>query len=194
MQVTMEKQAIIRRFDTTFGKTMIAELIALAEDPAIPAAQLLELCYDRSNAQIAFRAAWILEYLAVHDESRLLPVLPAFLVRLPEQENRSCQRHFTKILMWITDPKTPESYREFLRTADKDSLVEVVFGWLIDPDTPVAVQVNCLDILFHLCSHADWIAEELETQTRHLLQNGSAAMQSRGKRVLKKLKRVRTAG
>lgn len=72
--------------------------------------------------------------------------------------------------------------------------MEVVFGWLIDPDTPVAVQVNCLDILLNLCSHADWIAEELGTQTRHLLRRGSAAMQSRGKRVLAKLKELRTAG
>lgn len=190
----MDKQKLIARFETTFGKTMIAELTALAEDPAIPVERLLELCYDRSNAQIAFRAAWILEHVAVHDESRLLPSLPVFLARLPQQENRSCQRHFTKILMWITDAKAPASYREFLRTADKDQVVEVVFGWLIDPDTPVAVQVNCLDILLHLCGHAEWIAEELETQTRYLLQNGSAAMQSRGKRVLRRLKRLRSAG
>ncbi len=190
----MDKQDVIRRFDTTFGKTMIAELTAVANDPAISLEQLHELCYDRSNDQLAFRSAWVLEYIAVNDENRFVLILPALMASLPSLENRSCQRHFTKILMWMTDAKAPASYREFLHTADKDALVEVVFGWLIDPDTPVAVQVNCLDILFHLCSHADWIAEELETQTRHLLQNGSAAMQSRGKRVLKKLKRVRTAG
>lgn len=194
MQVTMEKQAIIRRFDTTFGKTMIAELTAVAQDPSIPVEGLLALCYDQSRPQIAFRSAWVLEHIAVHDEGRFLPLLPRFLADLPHQRNHSCQRHFTKILMWVTDAKTVNSYQEFMITADKDQLVEVVFGWLIDTETPVAVQVNCLDILFHLCHHADWIAEELETQTRHLLQNGSAAMQSRGKRVLKKLKRVRTAG
>lgn len=190
----MDKQDLLQRFEPTFGKTMIAELTALASDPDIPTERLLALCYDRSNAQIAFRSAWALEHIAVHSAERLLPILPAFVAGLSRQENRSCQRHFTKILMWITAPKAPQPYREFMQTADKDLLVEVVFGWLIDPDTPVAVQANCLDILLQLCSHAEWIAEELERQTRHLLRDGSAAMQSRGKRVLEKLKRLRNAG
>jgi len=190
----MEKQTIIQRFEPTFGKTMIAALTALAQDPDISAEGLLALCYDPPRPQIAFRSAWILEYMAVHDERRFLMLLPQFLAGLPHQENRSCQRHFTKILMRITDPKAPDPYREFMFRANKDELVEVVFGWLIDPDTPVAVQVNCLDILLNLCSHADWIAEELETQTRHLLRRGSAAMQSRGKRVLAQLKELKTAG
>lgn len=189
----MEKTEVIRLFEPTFGKTMIAELTALARNAEVPVERLHDLCYDRSNDQIAFRSAWVLEYIATHDEKRFSPLLPTFMYGLPQLQNRSCQRHFTKILMWITNPKSPETYRNFLLQADKDNLVEVVFGWLIDPDTPVAVQVNCLDIVLQLAGHADWIPEELEKQTHYLLRTGSPAMQSRGKRVLEKLKKIKNA-
>lgn len=187
----MDKAEVILRFKNTFGKTMIAELTSLAKDPRIPLECLHALCYDRSNDQIAFRAAWVLEYIAAHDTARFAPILSQLISLLSKLENRSCQRHFTKILMWITHPKSPDVYQQILHEADKDELVEVVFSWLIDPRTPVAIQVNCLDILHPLSQHADWIPDELEKQIHYLLLNGSPAMQSRGRRVLKKIRRAK---
>ncbi len=60
-----------------------------------------------------------------------------------------------------------------------------------DPGTPVAVQVNCMDVLYNLRGHEDWIADELKQQTEFLLRNASPALLSRGKRILLKLKQKR---
>ncbi|HZG70744.1 MAG TPA: hypothetical protein VEY51_04330 [Chondromyces sp.] len=73
------------------------------------------------------------------------------------------------------------------RDFDFEAVGEITFEWLINPETPVAVQANCLDILYNLSSHYDWIRDELVLQTEFLLKKASAAMQSRGKKVLRKL-------
>ena len=45
-----------------------------------------------------------------------------------------------------------------------------------------------MDILFHFCKEESWIKDELRFQVQFLLKDASAALQSRGKRILKKLK------
>jgi len=45
-----------------------------------------------------------------------------------------------------------------------------------------------MDILLHFAKEQPWIPDELRSQVQFLLKDGSAAVQSRGKRILKKLK------
>jgi|GEM_PF-5252458 hypothetical protein len=44
------------------------------------------------------------------------------------------------------------------------------------------------DILLYFSKGHHWIQDELHSQVQFLLRDGSAAVQSRGKRILKKLK------
>ncbi|SKB45894.1 hypothetical protein SAMN05660226_01442 [Parapedobacter luteus] len=164
-------------------------LVALAEDDTLSVETLHDICYDRKHGTIAFRAAWVLEYIATYHPKRFMPVLDTFMSRLPEQQNHSCQRHFTKIVMHITHPNAPTLYQEARSTINGERLVETAFGWLIDPRTPVAVQVNCMDILFNMRNEFEWIADELVQQTTFLMKDGSAAIQSRGKKILATLRR-----
>ena len=62
-----------------------------------------------------------------------------------------------------------------------------MFEWLINPHTPVAVRVNCMDVLYYMSPQFPWIKEELLAQIEFYLKDGSAALQSRGKGLLKKL-------
>lgn len=190
----MDKQALFDRFAVKKAKFKMPILTEFATDATIPATSWHALSYDQQDDSIAFRAAWVLEYIAAHYRERFMPVFADFLSALPNQRNRSCQRHFTKILMMITDPQAPDSYRDAYLQADREHLAETVFGWLIDPGTPVAVQVNCLDILYNLIREFEWIKDELKQQTEFLLRDGSAAMQSRGKKILAKLNKIKTEG
>ena len=165
------------------------DLRLLGDDPGVPVAELHALCYDTKHPQLAFRAAWLLEYIAVHHPNRFIPVADAFLAQLSNQENRSCQRHFTNILIRLTHPKAHQGYRDALLSADREQLVETVFHWLIDPDTPVAIQANCMEVLLHLSNEFEWIKDELKQQIEFLLRDGSPAIQSRGKKVLAALGR-----
>jgi len=69
-----------------------------------------------------------------------------------------------------------------------DTLIEGSFDWLIDPETPVAIQCNCMDVLCNLSEKEDWIADELRNILEQNLLSDSPALLSRTKSVLKKLK------
>jgi len=187
LSARMDKQNLFDPFTAKKAKIKIPDLAVFAADTAIPVTWWHALSYHEQDDSIAFRAAWVLEHIAAYYPERFSSVFADFLSRLPDQRNRSCQRHFTKILMIVTDPKAPDSYRDAYLQTDRERLAETVFGWLIDIGTPVAVQVNCLDILYNLIAEFDWIKDELKQQTEYLLREGSAAMQSRGKKVLAKL-------
>lgn len=187
----MDIQTLTRRLTITrTNQVRIPDLRLLGEDTTIPITTLHDLCYDTGHSKVAFRAAWLLEYIVVHHPKRFLPVVDAFLCRLADQKNRSCQRHFTSILIRLTHPKAYEGYRGAIRSADRPQLVETVFSWFIDPCTPVAIQANCMDILLHMSYEFEWIKDELRQQIEFLLRDGSAAIQSRGKKVLGILNRV----
>ena len=145
--------------------------------------ELIDLTFH-PQYQIAFRAAWILEYTLIYSPNALQTKLEYFLIAYEKQKNYSCQRHFSKILMFFT----AKANERLLRIYPLELVVETTFKWLIDPETPVAVQVNCMDILFNLKDRFNWIEEELKEQINFLLKNGTAAMQSRGKKLLKKLR------
>ncbi|WP_257658889.1 hypothetical protein [Parapedobacter lycopersici] len=191
---SMEENELIKRLSGVITKHYLPELVALGETGTLSVTTLHRLCYTPERSPVAFRAAWVLEYIATRAPQRFLPVFAAFMTRLPDQRNPSCQRHFTKILMVITGPKAPPAYQDAYATTDKEQLVETVFGWLINPQTPVAVQVNCMDILFNLTAEFGWIGEELQNQVEFLLRDGSAALQSRGRKIIGKLKKLKTAG
>ncbi len=184
----MAEANLISIFSATLSKKRVAELIMQGGDQPLDIQELYKHCFH-SDQTIAFRAAWVLETIALTAPERFVPVLDLFLADFPKQDNRSCQRHFTKILMCIQDKKAPQSFREALARSDREALITAVFEWLIDPETPVAVSANCMDILYDFGGEFDWIREELWHQLVILMDRGSPALNSRGKRVFKKLNR-----
>lgn len=144
----------------------------------------LLLAYSfHQDAQVAFRAAWLLEHVILEDPRRLQCIYPDLVAAVAKQKNWSCLRSYSKLLMLGTNPKTG-----ITATADEEEIIlEQVFNWLIDEDCPVAVRVNCMDVLYALSSKHPWIKAELAAQINFLLQSPTAALASRGKRILKRI-------
>lgn len=185
----MNNQQLQKALSQTLTKADVQQLATLACKGNISTSELLELCFETANPSVAFRAAWVLENVEADQPEVFLPHLPAFIRSLPQQQNASGRRHFTNILLRYTNPKASALRREAWATiADREQVVETVFEWVILPETPVAVRVNCLDILLFLSTEFAWIKEELREQTEFYLKDGSPAMQSRGRRILKRLK------
>ncbi len=178
----MDPAFLLKEISKPIGKK---EVVSLATQSVNSVDELIKLCLH-SNYEIAFRAAWILELVAVAYPERFNEKLSEFIDVYVRLTNQSCQRHFTKILMSLTNM---QARQDRLSTNDLEAIVETTFEWMIDPQTPVAVRVNCMDILFDLRDMDNWIADELRAQIEFQLQSGSAALQSRGKRVLYKLSR-----
>ncbi|WP_207420917.1 hypothetical protein [Desertivirga brevis] len=180
----MTKDELLEEIKQTLEKVKVEKLAAIAGAGGLHFNDLIDLSFHQDKA-IAFRASWILENATCLQPEEFWKNAPYFLNSYNAQTNNSCRRHFTKILMWVVKKK---ANRKELRGFDWTAIIESTFEWLSNPECPVAVKVNCLDILLGLKDQQDWIAEELRAETEFLLRNGSAAMQSRGKKVLKKLR------
>jgi hypothetical protein len=184
----MDKQALLMEISGTLAKADIQRISAILYRSGFPISELIELTFYPQK-EVAFRAAWILEHLALGNPDDFKPYIIEFLDRYPQQMNQSCRRHFAKIMAALTDSKdlshmwVPEKH-------NLDNVAEKTFEWLIDPKTPVAVKVYCMEVLFNLHLHVPWIKEELEAEIIFLLHDGQPALQSRGKAVLQKLKRL----
>lgn len=181
----MDKAGLLKEISGTLTKAGIEQLSANIAQSDLTVSDLLDLTFY-PRKEIAFRAAWILEHWVLTDLENFQPYIVEFLDRYPQQANQSCRRHFAKILATLTAPHQvksiwiPEPY-------DLEKLVEKTFEWLIDLKTPVAVKVYCMEILFNLNPLFPWMREELEAEIVFLLKDGQAALQSRGKAILKKL-------
>ena len=187
----MTREALLEALSSTLSKPNVLQLAAYAGEAKLPVSDLLGISFRKDAPTIAFRASWVLEHAALSYPDCFLPYFPEFVQRLQEQQNPSCQRCFTKILMHFSSPKAPVACREALASiADQESIVEVIFDWLIKPQTPVAVRVNCLDILLNFSHTFPWIKEELQAQTEFYLQDGSPAMLARGKKILRQVSKV----
>jgi hypothetical protein len=179
----MNKDQLLKKFSSALSK---ADAVKIAKDKTCLPGDLIDLSFDPQK-ELAFRASWVLEQFLYYRLDDLLQSLPELIAGYLIQKNQSCQRHFTKIMMFIV---TSRSFSEtgIVLAKYKEQIVETTFDWLINPETPVAVQSNCMDILFHFSKEQSWIKDELRSQVQFLLRDGTAALQSRGKRILKKLK------
>ncbi|MDB5118800.1 MAG: hypothetical protein JWN56_18 [Sphingobacteriales bacterium] len=184
----MTKAELLKELSTTLFITKVQRLCALAESERLAVNDLLDYSFYPQK-EIAFRAAWVLEYIELNFPQRFVPVLDHFLAGYQKQHKPSCQRHYTKIMMRLTEKSTSTIYQFNLRDYNFETIVDTTFEWLINPKTPIAVKVNCIEILVNLRKQFDWIEEELKAQIVFLLKDGGPAIQSRGKRMLKVLSR-----
>lgn len=186
----MKKSFELRQhIEVRLTRNKVKEFASLASTGEVDMKELFHLCFDKDTT-VAFRASWILEHIAIAFPDLFIPLFFAFVSRLSGQSNRSCQRHFSKILMHVTSQDVIHPYDDVLMAdcKNRDEIVEVAFRWLIDPKTPVAVQANCMDILFNMRYEYPWVREELPLQINFCMLNGSAAIQSRGRKILKRMK------
>jgi len=185
----MNKEKLLHEISKAVSKSKAIELAKIVATADFFMVDLLALCYHAEKS-IAFRAAWILELVEYTYPAKFIPALPDFINELPRQRNGGCQRCFSKILMHISNPKASvirrTTFNELSSTVH-EKIVETMFEWLINPHTPVAVRVNCMDVLYYMSPQFPWIKEELLAQIEFYLKDGSAALQSRGKGLLKKL-------
>ncbi|MBD1425300.1 hypothetical protein [Sphingobacterium arenae] len=145
-------------------------------------AGLLAYSYHPDN-QVSFRAAWLLEHICIKDPAIIAPIYNTFINRLAAQKHWGTIRSYTKIAMLATKRKTAIPHTK----EQEEIVIEQCFNWLINISCPVAVVVNCLDILYNLRKKNPWLEEELKAQIQHLLKNPTPALASRANKILKRI-------
>lgn len=177
---------LIKEISTTLIKTKVVKLSAIIQKQQFSIKDLIDITFY-TDKNIAFRAAWILENLFLQKPESYIENLDYLISKVKEVDNPGCKRHYAKILMHITASKAPESIKQKLSEIDLEPVVEQLFDWLIDPKVLIAVKVFAAEALFNMHDRYDWITEELANQIRFLMRDGSAAIQSRGKKILVRL-------
>lgn len=147
----------------------------------------LDLAHD-ADPQVAFRSSYALE-LAMKQEadpSRITPHLPQLLSNYLTVTNGSAHRHYSK---WIHRALLSGQLR--LNATEENQVAERCFEFLIDPQTKSAVKAWAMDTLLWLSDALPWIEQELYDTIQHLMQEGSPAIQSRGSRVCRAIRKKR---
>lgn len=104
MLLIMNREDFLLEISKTLIKHKVEKLTKLVVDAAMAIPELINLSFYPKE-EIAFRAAWILEYVEIESPACFLPYIQDFIGVYPQQKNRSCQRHFTKMMKRITDSR-----------------------------------------------------------------------------------------
>ncbi|MDB4927183.1 hypothetical protein [Mucilaginibacter sp.] len=182
----MDQAELIKQINATIGKIKVLELGKLLTDNKFNLRDLIAVTLYPDN-DIAFRATWLLENVFLQDPEIYLPDLEYLLSKMAVVKAPGSKRHYAKIVMHITDAGAPQIIKEKVQTLDLEHVVEQLFDWMIDPKIKIAVKAFTAEALFNLRHRYDWITEELVNQLHYLMRNGTAAIQSKGKKLLKEL-------
>jgi hypothetical protein len=177
---------LIKELSTNRNKGFVDRLSARLIEQGFDLNQLIDLTFH-TDAQIGFRAGWLLDVTMLAAPIHYIDNIDYFVKRMGHVTNASCMRHYTRIIMHLTAPNAPEAVKAKLSVTNLEPVVEQCFDWLIDPKVKVAVKVFAADTLFNLRDRYSWIKEELANQVQFMMREGSAAIQSRGKKLLASL-------
>lgn len=177
---------LIKELNVTMVKSRVIKLSAVLQKQHFSLRDLIDITFSQDK-NVAFRAAWVLENLFLQKPHSYLTDLDYLLSRIKDVTNPSCKRHYAKIAMHLTSPKAPESIQQKLAEIDLEPVVEQLFDWMINPKVLIAVKVFAAQALFNLRNRYTWLTEELANQIQFLMRNGSAAIQSRGRKLLSQL-------
>ena len=183
----MTQAELVERISVTLGKPKVLELGRILTEQQFSLRDLINVTFY-PDSMIAFRASWILENVLLADPIKYEPELEYFFSRFKEVKYHGPQRHYIKILMHLTDPGMLPAIKSRLDLIDLEPAVEQCFDSMIDPKIKVAVKVFASEALFNLRHRYPWIGEELASQLKFMMRDGSAAIQVRGKKLLSMMK------
>ena len=180
------EQQFVKQISATIGKSRVIELTKIIQEQKFPLHNLVDITFH-PDKNIAFRASWILENVLLDDMEIYITHIDYLTKRFIDVNYPSCQRHYGNIIMRLTSAKAPKSIKDAVQNTDFDPVIEHLFEWVIDAKVKIAVKSCAAEALFNLRLQYPWIKEELAEQLQYLMHDGTAAIQSRGRKLLKQL-------
>ncbi len=169
------KTEILKSRATDHWRTIIE---AVHQSPALFLA-LIDYAYD-SDDVLSFRASWIMDKCVEQYPSLLTsPHIETIATKVVSHPNFSVTRASLRLLS-----------RETLPKAALGLLTNQCFDWLVASNTPIAVKVYAMQLLYHVTLLEPDLKNELVLLIEDQLPHGSAAFRSRGKRILKQLEKI----
>lgn len=146
----------------------------------------LELARSR-EPQVAFRSSWALEWAYTVESGEIERRFGIFFNDFLSSENESVQRVYSKMLCDMLR-------RGAVTLSDEEavSVAERSFALLTCADTPVAVLVWQIELLYDLVPRLDWIEENLTAVVRRMSESPDCppSIAASARRYLRRIKAV----
>lgn len=149
---------------------------------------LLELSFH-AKGEIAYKAAWVLEFASLKHLELLYPHLSYFFENISGVTKDQIIRpmaHLCELLAIEYYKKKDPELLEAFSEKHKAQMIECSFDWLISYQK-VACQVRAMTSLYYLGTEFDWIHAELQQIIEQNIHKGSAGYKSRGRHTLEKI-------
>ena len=139
----------------------------------------LMACLFGEDPKIAQRAAWASSHVADQLPHLLEPHLDKMIYHLKQEGlHDSIPRNTVRTLQFLTIP-------EYLY----GEVVSLCFDYLADPKSAVAVKCFSMSVIWKICQYEPDLAIELKLLIEEQMDYQSAGFKSRGKRILKEMRK-----
>jgi 8-oxo-dGTP diphosphatase len=132
-----------------------------------------------SDSKLAFRASWTLTKVGDKYPEIFDPYLHQLVDLLPAIDNESVERSFLRIISLSAMGKIDEKHHGLL--------ADYCFAALNSGESAIAIKVYSMEILYNLSFIYPQLANELAVSIRLLMEDGTAAIVSRGNAILKRI-------
>jgi hypothetical protein len=140
-------------------------------------AELVKL-FLNDEYRVVQRVAWPLSIISIEHPEFVKPYLGKFINLLSEENlHPAVIRNILRLLQFIDVPK------KYL-----GKLTSVCFDLLLDKNSTIAFRVFAMEVLSNITQKEPKLKRELKIIAEDLMKEGSAGIQARGKRILKRLK------
>ncbi len=130
---------------------------------------------------VNWRAAWVIKRIWEESPELVSPHLSNMRRALARIKQDGVKREFLKMIL---ENPLPDDEEEL------GILLKYCYDWLASPLKPIAVRAHSMEILFQISVQIPAITPELKTTIEVAMQEGSAGMVSRGRKILKALQKA----
>ncbi|MEM9821639.1 MAG: hypothetical protein AAF985_11225 [Bacteroidota bacterium] len=166
-----------------------------------------ELLAEHSKTQALKIASYVgadqerfdaLMYLFLEEEYRVTQRAAWVILFAVEAHPALLKKHLRKVVENLAQPLPDAVKRNTLRILQSWDLpedllgftAEICFQFLDDPKEAVAIRVFSMTVLYNICVKEPELANELRLVIEDHLPHGTAGFKSRGKKILKALRRL----
>lgn len=166
------EQILSEYYSKTITQKVVDELIAHPEGIT----ELIQL-FQGKNQHISNYAGWIISYLGESNQQLIKNHLSVIIQKLENKEHNAAQiRNVFRTLQFIVIPQQHEGY-----------VLTKGFEFLNNSNSPIAVKVFAMTVIFNLSNKYPEIQNELKLSLENQFEHASPGFKSRATKILKKL-------
>ena len=168
----MTQSQLIQHFSAPDRKITVAKLGHQLKRENFSMRELVDLTFH-PDKDIALKSSHLLVYILFKFPENYYNDLEYFISCAENAGTPASRKAYAKILMHITSPEVSRDVRHKMKEIELERVVELCFGWMIDPKMPVNVRSSAAEALFNMRHRYPWIAEELSKQLEFMARTAS---------------------